>query len=377
MLTRGKIASTVSNISNVTTQPTLINDSINIALDRVYQHFDWPYYMDSKNGVILTADDYSTGLVTVNNGSVTVTGNASTVWTSSMVGRKIRIGSDKPYYRIIAVGGVNSITVDNPYQGTSVVNSSYDIYKDEYRLRPDLDKQKMARQLQNGVPMMDLTPKLLDTMVPTPQNFADPLYISVIGTNLDTYTQGTVTTNGSIITGIGTAWTSVEGLGRMSHIRVGTSTTGAVYTIKSVDSDTQLTVYDTTTNAANSVYEIKLNNIMVQVYFIPNASRILLYRYFRQPEPLINDQDIPDMPYEFHWLLIYGALSFIYLQKGDINKAQQEAETRFINGLDMMKLKLGNFAADRVIRRKSIDGLRQRRWDGVENSSYDFRYSAY
>lgn len=374
-LTRLKLATTIENISNVQNQRTLVNDAIGIALNRVYQWHDWPYYIVESS--IQTVADYSTGTVAINNGSKTATITTGTV-SSNWVNRKIRIGSEKPYYKISAVDtGLNTVTLLNPYQGTSVAASTFEVYRDEYYLASDVDKYKTLRQMQNGVPLLSLTPTQFDKLLPAPQNFADPLYEVMTGTLLRKYTTGTVSASGNTITGVGTSWLTgdlVEGLGNMSLIRIGSN----VYTIKSVDSDTQITTYESLTTAgAGSTYEITLNNIRIQLYFVPNASRMVYYRYFRMPTPLANDYDIPDMPHEFHWLLIYGALSFVYLQKGDINKAQQESESRFLNGLEMMKMKLGTFAPDRVYRRRSVDKLRRTRFEGVEASNYDWRYSAF
>ena len=375
MYTRSRIATIVENMSNVKSQRDLVNDSIAVALDRVYQWFDWPYYIVESN--FATVANYTIGTIAINNGSTTgtiTTGVVNTNW----VNRKIRIGSEKTYYKISAVNtGANTITIAAPYTGTSVTASGYSVYKDEYLLAPNVDKYKTLRQMQNGVPLMSLTPAQFDSILPAPQNLADPIYEVMSGTVLRSYTTGTVSATNKTITGVATAWitgSGLEGVGAMSLIRIGNN----VYTIASIDSDTQITTYETVvTVGVGATYEITLNNINIQLYFIPNADRQINYRYFRMPIPLANDYDVPDMPHEFHWILIYGALSLIYLQKGDINKAQQESEMRFINGLEMMKMKLGTFAPNRIYRRKSVDSMRRRRFEGVENSNYDWRYSAY
>jgi hypothetical protein len=375
MLIRSKIASIVSNMSLVTGQTTLINDAINIALNRVYQWNDWPYYL--TEGVFSTTAPYTTGTAAVASGGTLVTITTGVV-SIAFAYRKIRFGGEKTYYRIIDIDIIgNTVTLDAPYSGSALLTSSYSIYQDEYLLAPDVDKYKTIRQMQNGVPLLSLSPNTFDGVLPTPQNQADPLYEVNVGTMLETYSIGSVSATAKTITGVATSWRTapiLNNVGRMSLIRIGNN----VYTIQSVDSDTEITTYETVSTAgAGSSYEITLNNVVVQLYFIPNASRVLKYRYFRLPVPMANDYDIPDMPHEFHWLLIYGALSMIYLQKGDANKSQETSEARFLQGLEMMKLKLGTFAPNRVNRRKSIDNLRRRRFEGVENSSYDWRYSAF
>lgn len=374
-MTRLEIATAVENISNVKDQRILVNTSIQVALDRVYQFHDFPYYIQDK-GVIKTADDYTTGTVSITNSSTAVAGTL-TVWTSAMAGRKIRFNGENAYYRIKSITDGTNLVLEQPYQGTTDTDATYAIYQDEYRLAPDVDKYKILRQAQNGVTLFSYHPTAFDEIYPMPNSFADPIGEIMEGTLLDIYSTGTLSgsANSTTLTGSGTSWTSVEGLDRMSRIRIGTS----VYTVKSVDSDTQITLYEklSVNVAASTTYEITLNNLRLQLYQIPNAQRVIYYRYFRIPAILANDYDLPDMPFGFHHLLIYGSLSMILMQKGDINKAQQEAETRFVEGLMQMKLKIGSFAPDRIYKRKSIDRITNRGLsDGLESSSFDRRYSS-
>ena len=373
-MTRLQISTDVENISNVTDQRVLVNRSVQHALERVYQFHDFPYYIQDK-GVIETVATYETGTVNVTNGSTALTFSGSTL-TSGMAGRKIRFSGGIPYYRILSVDtGAGTAVLENNYQGTSDTVATFTIYKDEYRLASDVDKYKTLRQLQNSVVLSDTTPTNFDELYPMPNSYSDPIRSIMVGTKLDTYTTGTVsaTVATKTITGASTLWTSVEGLGRMSNLRIGND----VYTIKSVGSATSITIYEdvVTTVSAGTAYEITLNNLVVQLYNIPNSARLLYYRYFRLPALLANDYDIPDMPLSWHWILMYGALSIVLMHKGDVQKAQQEAETRFIDGLSMMKLKIGSFAPDRIYKRKSIDRVGGRRLGGLEESAFDRRYS--
>lgn len=370
-MNRLDIATQVENMSLVTSERTLVNLSIQIALNRIVESFDWPFYM--QQGVVNTAATYQTGTAKVTNGSTTVTG-VGTTFTAAMVGRKFRHASENAYYVISAYVSATQVTLNTPYQGaTDSTGSSYTIYKDEYRLAPDVDKYKKSIQIGNGVSMQDIPISTFDNYFPTPQSYANPNITMLVGTKLDRYSTGTVTATASttIITGVGTSWTTVEGLGRMSDIVVGTSR----YTIKSVDSDTQITVYEPLSNGFNGVtYYAIMNNLVVQYYNIPSTQQNINYRYYRVPEALANDYDVPDMPHQWHWLLIYGSLSFLFLQKGDINKSQMESEARFIDGINMMKVKLGNFSNNLIFKRKSVDRT-GRNMDGLEASNFDIRYS--
>ena len=365
------IAISVENITNVQQQRTLVNRAIQVALERVYQFSDFPYYL--QWGAVRTTATYSVGTAQVTNGSTAVVG-VGTTWTSAMIGRKFRHANEAAYYRIVAVGGVGSLTLDNPYQGaTDSVGASYTIYKDEYRLASDMDKNRTAIQIENRVPMRDIPPGEFDKQMPVPQAYADPVYQIQSGTRLDTYSTGTVTLSGTTVTGIATAWLSVEGLGRMSRIIVG----AAVYTVKSVNSDLSITVYETMIPVSNATtYVIELRNVIVQFYQIPDAARMIYYRYYRIPEVLANDYDNPDMPSHWDWILIYGAVSMIFLQKGDVTKGQAGAEAMFIGGLNNMKEKVGSFVANRIYKKQSVDKMGGASNDGLEKSSFDKRYSS-
>lgn len=372
-MTRLELATDIENISNVKDQRVLVNRSIQHALERAYQFHDFPYYIQDK-GVISTVATYETGTCSVTNSSTALTFLGSTL-TSAMAGRKIRFNNEMPYYRILSVNtGAGTAVLEHAYQGSDNTVATFTIYKDEYRLAEDVDRYKIIRQLQNSVVLFDSSPTDFDQLYPMPQSYADPIRSIMVGTKLDTYTTGALSASvsTSILTGSSTSWTGVEGLGRLSKIRVGNN----VYTVKSVDSDTQITIYETLSSAiaASTSYEITLNNIVVQLYGIPDSSRLLYYRYFRRPAILANDYDIPDMPHDWHYVLMYGALSDILAQKGDINKAENWAEVKFVNHLNLMKLKIGSFAPDRIYYRRSMDRVKGN-LNGREKSSFDSRYS--
>lgn len=367
------IQNQVTAISNVTGQTDLVKKSIQIALNRIAEYFEWPFYI-VNTGVINTVAPYTTGTCTVTNGSATVTGT-TTVWTSAMIGRKFRFSNDSAYYLIIAVGGTGSLTLATPYQGsTNSTGSTYSIYKDEYRLAPDVDTYKTIVQIQNSMAMSSVPTARFDKFFPSPYSYSNPALEIMSGTKLDTYSTGTVTVaaNSTTITGSSTAWTSVEALGRMSPITVGSN----VYTIKTVNSATNITIYEVpSVAAAASVYSINLANLIVQVFPIPSIQENLYYRYHRIPDVMVNSYDIPDLPPQWQYLLIYGSLSFLFLLKGDINKAQIESENRFLEGLQNMKKKLGSYATDRKWNVSSQD-IFVKTGDGLEKSTFDRRFSA-
>jgi len=70
-------------------------------------------------------DDYTTGTVAVTAAGTTVTGT-TTVWTSAMVGRSIKL-PDGQWYDISAVASATSLSIHYPYQGDTASGQSYTI----------------------------------------------------------------------------------------------------------------------------------------------------------------------------------------------------------------------------------------------------------
>lgn len=73
----------------------------------------------------LSIADYTTGTITATNGSTSVVGG-STVWTSAMNNRMIKLPDGYPY-RIASVTGNTALTLENYYQGTTTAGASYTI----------------------------------------------------------------------------------------------------------------------------------------------------------------------------------------------------------------------------------------------------------
>jgi len=77
----------------------------------------------------LSQDKYTTGTVSVTNGSATITGSGTT-FTANMVGRYFKVTSESGdgfYYRIASFTSVTSITLENVYEGSSGSGLNYEI----------------------------------------------------------------------------------------------------------------------------------------------------------------------------------------------------------------------------------------------------------
>jgi len=80
------------------------------------------------------------------------------------------------------------------------------------------------------------------------------------------------------------------------------------------------------------------------MYFltIPNSVSTIEYRFYRQPNSLVNDNDIPDIPPPFTQILVWDALISMAAYNTDINPAhiaiwtknRTDLETQMIAALE-------------------------------------------
>ena len=279
---------------------------------------EWPFLW--TNDFFQTVTPYETGTITATNGSPTITGS-STIFTSAMVGRRLRVGSETGYYTIKSFTSTTEVVLDQNYTGTTASGSTYSIYKTEHLLRADLDAQKRIRQSENGFALFSMSATEFDSQYPIPTGTGTSALDVYIGDAVKTSTTGTISgTSGTrILTGSGTSWTSVEGLTRGTKVKIGT----LLFTVNTVDSDTQITVYEALTAniAAATSYTIVLDNVVVELHSIPDSVLTFYYRFQRIPAVMDADNDVPELPYPMHPLIRLGMLPTLWRHKGSHEKA--------------------------------------------------------
>lgn len=115
----GRVNSYCSHIS-----PTQIENIINNVARRVYDRRLW--YGNFRDGYINVPGYYSTGTVTMTQGSNIVVGNG-TAFTPSMVGQQIRTGFVNPIYTIKGFVDATHLTLDpnTPWGPPSLANTGY------------------------------------------------------------------------------------------------------------------------------------------------------------------------------------------------------------------------------------------------------------
>ena len=86
----------------------------------------------------LSADDYTTDDVkTLTNATTAVVGNASTAWTTAMIGRYFKIDDDGHWYRITARGSATTLTIAREYGGVSIAAGTESYTIGEFSLLPN------------------------------------------------------------------------------------------------------------------------------------------------------------------------------------------------------------------------------------------------
>lgn len=94
-------------------------------------------------------------------------------------------------------------------------------------------------------------------------------------------------------------------------------------------------------------YDIEIEQIADRQYHDYVKTGII--RYYKKPKDLLLGTDSPEMPYEFHQLIVYKALEIIYLKLGDAGmagtyekkyeKAIKDLEKRYVDKIDVQPIR--------------------------------------
>jgi len=257
----------------------------------------WPYLI--RTGEIRTVANYTTGTVSITNGSRTVTG-AGTVWTSAMEGRYFQPQGSKNWYRIRRVENATSLILYSAIKEDSASSQTHIIWKRFYYFPSEVRKVlEFGSWIQNGIIEEKSLYALRDqnkdiSLTGEPEEFsmfgADPFESS--------YSEGTVsvTEDNNLLTGSGTSW--LDNVEEGDRVEIGTD----IYRVKRVESDTRIRLLNSANSTASGAsYTIhKENNLGFQLWFNPNDVYILPYTYLKRVYDMVNEEyDRPEVPEEF------------------------------------------------------------------------------
>jgi hypothetical protein len=130
--------------TGVTATTEIAKSFLNTALQDIHLGTQYKLPWAERSGVLRTQNDYSTGTVTITQGSTTLTG-ASTLWNTANVfavnnvraGGKIVIEGGVDVYEVSSVASDTSLTLTQRYVGSDVSAGTYLYFEDEYDLHAD------------------------------------------------------------------------------------------------------------------------------------------------------------------------------------------------------------------------------------------------
>jgi hypothetical protein len=117
---------------------------INIGLMDMHISFGETFSWAERHATLITQPTYSTGTVTVSQGSTSLTGT-DTLWNTNNVfgvanmraGGKIVINGSQTVYRVASVAGDTAATLDARFVDSDVTDGTYVYFEDEYDLSAD------------------------------------------------------------------------------------------------------------------------------------------------------------------------------------------------------------------------------------------------
>lgn len=117
---------------------------INVALQDMHLGTQYKFLWAERSATLVTQPEYSTGTVTITQGSNTLTGSG-TAWNTNnafsvanmRVGGKVKINGGNEVYEITAVASDTSATVTPIFTQDDVSGGSYLYFEDEYALASD------------------------------------------------------------------------------------------------------------------------------------------------------------------------------------------------------------------------------------------------
>lgn len=134
---------------NPNLDPEVAGRFINNYYRKVVDRRNW--YGLKVRGVASVPNLVQSGQATVTNGSAAVVGT-NTSWTAAMVGMQFRTAFIYPYQTIVAVGSATSLTLDMPFQGTTVTGG-YQIVQAYITFGANIKRLRWATNNLFGWPM--------------------------------------------------------------------------------------------------------------------------------------------------------------------------------------------------------------------------------
>ncbi len=296
------VLSNVSDDAKVSTAVTgvtaRLTREINRVCSEIWDGFHWSFRW--RNIRIVTDTDVTAGTLTATNGSRTVTG-AGTAFLSSHKNWHIVFTADPilNWYKVRAYTSSSQLELDVPYQGTTGGSKAYILRHFDYVLPTEIWDLEGVMATHDRRTIEIVQGHSMDILTPSPLYKGYPVAVSLYNSDSmpTTYTTGSVTgtINTRTLTGTATAW--LDNIFPGDKITIGSYD----YTIYSVDTNTQITLYNNlVVAAATASYTItrQMGRIMRMMWSSTDNFTVDLH-YLRKYAPLVNNLDTNELLYRF------------------------------------------------------------------------------
>lgn len=322
-----------------TDKKTLIKDWINNAREKISQEVKLPNLIKEK--IIPTIARYTTGTVSITEGTTTITG-VGTTFTQAMVGRSIRIGTDLTIYTIKSFTNTATIDIDQPKLGGDASGDTFTIFQDKYALPDNCGRILTVKRLPNA---RELTKILTEEFVRRWPDIltsaaGDPNWYRLYGNDVIK----------EPITGANTADTSTSTTQIIDSALSGTyaeyydgyyvynSTRGETRKVIAFDvSTTTLTLESAITGqVAGDSYTLSRPVKNIGIYPVPSSAIAIYVQYIEPIAKLVNDNEFSvELPEEYDQIDVLGAIA-------EASKFDEEVQKRGLDkgDFDDMKQKL-------------------------------------
>lgn len=346
----------------------VVKDAIRWTMEDLADRGDFSWWHSESE--FSTDSFYSTGRMSVKADKMQLSGSA-TAMKKLVAGSKIVFSASSPassknWYRIANRPSKVKANLSAPYSGASKTRKKYVIFRDEFRLRWDVDRILRIRSRTIPDKMVEAWPRELYDYDPNPSRVGDPEIYRVVGvteTALWDAKSASFVANSKTVTGTsGSSW-DVSMIGRA----IQNANDGRIYEIASVPAATsiKMNIAYAGSNPGKKYYKIDPPGTpLIQLYPIPKTKQNFVYEYQRLPRLPYADNDVPDLPVKHHEILIWGALVRCHMQMGAVvdDKVFAKAQEIYYAFTPQKMSAKAKLASDRVQRLGSWDRFRS--WEG-------------
>ena len=149
----------IREATGITATNNIVDRYLNTALHDIHLNWDLPWSI--RRATLVTQNDYTTGTISVNQGSTSVTG-VSTAWATNNAfgvanardGGKVVLGSvGDGIYLVSGAPTALAMTLNTRFTGSDLSASSYTYFEDEYALESDFFRSLHPYDVADNIPI--------------------------------------------------------------------------------------------------------------------------------------------------------------------------------------------------------------------------------